>query len=274
LEHHFAPERERTPGTKSNSIFQEISPMQSEATNTLLPLDLPRVIPIIEGKHIYTFYFRRITQGDYEKYFSNIYFAQRNDGSDRINIQDLNTAAVTLFEETVDRVEGYAGDFTTRPGWQAKIPPSHSLKVGWKLVEVAAVPLDDERPIDPDRMEVALDAVWSRTEAGNQVTMFKGLKHFFSPPSLEDKRRFYRAGSMSKIVGGNRKGTTVNATRHALLIELYDKLIISVDGYSVAGKTVEKDQIKSWMDAVHKVYAVQELFAGNEVAVEEPVEQK
>jgi hypothetical protein len=234
----------------------------------LLPLDQPRVIVLVDGKHSYTFNFHRITQEEYQRYFAAIYVAQRNEDGDLVTTQDLNTAAVTLFEETIDSVSGYAGDFTSRPGWKAKIPPSHSLRAGWKLVEVAAVPPSDDSPIDPERMEVVLDALWSRTNVSDQVTVFKGLKHFFAPPSLEDKRRFYRAGSMSKVVGGDRKGTTIKASRHALLLELYDKLVLDVDGYSVAGKPIEKDQIKMWMDGVHKVYAVQELFSRSEVKTE------
>lgn len=229
----------------------------------MLPLDEPRVIAIKDGKFTYSFFFRRITRDDWERFFDGIYSTSRQEQKAQVNTIDLSTAGIELVESTIIKVEGYAAGFdTSKPGWQQKIPPRHSGPLSWILRSVVPSQAESDSPFDPERQEVRLDAAWSQTAAGPQITMYKGLVHWFLAPTAEDKRRYYRALSVSKVIGGTRTGTTIHPSRHRVLIELYDKLIHSVEGYSAAGKSLGTDRegIKREMDAYHKTQAVIALF--------------
>jgi hypothetical protein len=242
--------------------------MEAEKSNALLPLDEPRVLAIREGKFVYKFTFNRITEADWRRCFDGIYYASRNDGKSEVQTLDMNTAGIELVESTLARVEGYARSLTTREDF-AKIKPVHANTVAWMLRVVSASTEESEKPFDPENIEVRIDALWSQTEPGDAVTLFKGLVHRFAVPSVEHKRRFYRAGASSKIVGGSRNGTTIHGNRHGVLIDLYNQLILAVEGYSVGGRPLESpEQIQREMDAYHKTIAVQQLFIGGEPAGE------
>ncbi len=232
-------------------------------TSNLLMLDEPRVIALVDGKFTYTFKFSRILQSDWEKYFSGIRFTSRNVDKAEETVLDLETAGIELFESKLQSVKGYRGDFTSRPGWQSKILPRHANVVSWTLRAVVPSERESDQPFDPERIEVLLDAVWSVTNPGAETTQFQGLIHRFSAPTAEHKRRFYRAGSTSRVVGGSRNGTTEHALRHRVLFELYDLLILEVEGYGVSGRPLQDAaEIRREMDGYHKVKAVEQLFVG------------
>jgi hypothetical protein len=241
--------------------------MEAEAlstTPTLLMLDEPRVIALRDGKHTFTFYFRRIMASDWDAYFNGIYSSSRNEGGAKINTDDVNTAAIELFESTLTKVEGYAKALTRREDFW-KVLPRHSLPVSWLLRNVATSSEVSDDPPDAELVEVRIDALWSQLTPGAETTAFKGLIHRFSPPTAAHKKRVMRSGAMSKIVGGSRQGITIYSTRHRLMVEIYDQLIQSVDGYGVAGKPLESvEQIRREMDSYHKVEAVLNLFGGAE----------
>ena len=47
-----------------------------------------------------------------------------------------------------------------------------------------------------------------------------------------------------------------------MLVDFYDQLIASVEGYTLRGQPLASaDQIRAEMDAAHKVIAVEQLFA-------------
>jgi hypothetical protein len=49
--------------------------------------------------------------------------------------------------------------------------------------------------------------------------------------------------------------------KHKLMLELYDQLIQSVEGYGIAGKPLEGvEQIRREMDGYHKTEAIAQLF--------------
>jgi hypothetical protein len=254
----------------------EATSVQAEAattntnTNALLPLDSPRVISIRDGKFTYTFHFARITQADWELYFNSIYWTSKNDGASQVQTFDVDTPGIELFERKLIKAEGYAGaELKKEDFW--KIPPRHSSPVAWLLRTCAVADEGEDQPFNPELVEVRLNALWSVLPGDTSPTMFKGLVHRFAPPSPEQKKRVYRAGAMSKIVGGSRSGTTVHGSRHKILMELYDQLIQSVDGYS-CGDTAfggvstafgsDRAAIIREMDALHKFTAAQQLFLG------------
>lgn len=242
----------------------EAETLQEKYTAALLPLDEPRVIAIRDGKFTYRFHFSRITQADWEKYFQGIYFTSRYEGKAQVTTLDLDTAGIELFESKLVKAEGYAGDFDTRPGWQKKIPPRHSAPVAWVLRWVQAADLPADRPFDPEVIEVSLDAVWSQAEPASDPVIYKGLLHRFTPPTVEHQRRYFRAKTSSRIVGGSRNGTTVYASTHKTLLELYDQLVISAEGYGISGRALNgADEVRREMDAYHKTQAVTQLFSGS-----------
>jgi hypothetical protein len=228
----------------------------------LLNLDEPRVIALREGKRGYSFHFRRILQSDWLAYFSGFYVASRSEGAAQLNTTDLQTAGIELFESTVTKVIGYSRVLTT-PEEFKKVLPRHSIAAAWLLRTVlVSSATDDEKPLDCDSIEARLDALWSQTTPGDETTMYTGLVHRFAPPTLEQKKKVMRGGAINKVIGGSRKGsTTIYSTKNRLLLDLYDELIQSVDGYAVAGKPLESvEHIRREMDGFHKVEAVAQLF--------------
>jgi hypothetical protein len=238
----------------------------------LLMLDEPRVLVLREGKRDYTFYFRRILQPDWESYFSGFYISSRTEGVAQTNTTDIQTTGIELLESTLTKVVGYSRELTTLEDFK-KILPRHSVPVSGLLSEVYRSDIDDDKPFDCDSVEARIDAMWSKTTPANSNTTYKGLVHRFKPPTIEQKRRYMRGGAVSRV-GGLRKGsTTVYSTRNRLLLELYDQLILSVDGYGVAGKALESvEQIRREMDGYHKAEAVAQLFVTGEARPEGAVE--
>jgi hypothetical protein len=239
---------------------------ETPATSSLLMLDQPRVIPIREGKRDYTFYFRRILQADWEQYFSGLYLSSRNEGVAQLNTTDFNSAGIELFESTLTRVVGYSRELTTPEDFK-KVLPRHSVAVAGLLRSGGISDTEDDAPLDCDSIIALVDAYWSQTidplpGQPGQVTQYKGLLHRFAPPNVEQRKRYMRGGAISKVIGGTRKGsTTVYSLRNKLLLDLYDQLILSVEGYGVAGKPLEgTEQIRREMDAFHKAEAVAQLF--------------
>jgi hypothetical protein len=99
-------------------------------------------------------------------------------------------------------------------------------------------------------------------EQARRNAKFGGLVHRFNPPTAEHKRKYNRAISQTRVIGDARSGTTVFQGRQRLLVEFYDQLIASVEGYALRGQPLASpEQIRAEMDAVHKIVAVQQLFA-------------
>jgi hypothetical protein len=248
--------------TKTGDLSMEA--VAPSTTPILLMLDEPRVIALRDGKHIFTFYFRRISASDWDTYFNGIYSSSRNEGGAQVNTNDVNTAGIELVEFTLVKVQGYSKELN-KPEDFWKILPRHSIPVSWLLRDVSTSHEVSDDPPDAELVETRIDALWSQLGPGAETTAFKGLIHRFSPPTAAHKKKVMRSGAMSKIVGGSRKGITIYSTRHRLMVEIYDELIQSVDGYGVAGKPLEsREQIRREMDSYHKVEAVLNLFGGAE----------
>ena len=71
------------------------------------------------------------------------------------------------------------------------------------------------------------------------------------------------------MVGGSRNGKTQWLGAQATLADLYDELIVSVEGYTVDGAAPDREGIVEFMDTYHKVAAVDVLFAPAAPKVEE-----
>ncbi|HKV94882.1 MAG TPA: hypothetical protein VJW20_20220 [Candidatus Angelobacter sp.] len=223
----------------------------------LLPLDQPRVIAIRDGKFTYTFHFARIGKEDWLTYFRGIDYTSRNTGNGEEITLDADFALTRLAESKLERAEGYPGDFMSKEDWRNKVPLRHLRPAAVQFIDVQQSSVESEKPFDPESIEVTLDAKWSNVG-------YAGLVHRFNPVTVELKRRFFRAGATSRVIGSGRNGTTVHGMRHSVLLDAYDELVQCVDGYSVGGKELrgEKDAILREMDAFHKVKAAEQLFTG------------
>lgn len=247
--------------------------VQSPA-ETLLPLDAPeRLVSFQEAGsgRIFTFTFRRITAKDWEKYFAGIVIESWREEGARVDRVDVRSAQHWLFDECVVRVEGYrlrAVEFMQLPNWKDRVRYGHRLLAVEKIQDVSLSKTPGPEFEDPDFEEVRLDALWGAQQPG-RMKKYVGLVHRFSPLTAEHKRRLDRSLTESRVVGGGRCARTIYPVRQALLVKLYDDLIVNVDGYGVAGREIDGvQQIRQEMDAFHKVAAVQQLFAAPEDAEE------
>jgi hypothetical protein len=230
-----------------------------------IQLDAPRTVSFKAGKNAFTYTFRRITDADWRQYFAGISFITERAGAGRTNRLDVRSSGLDLVEHCLEKVEGYpmrdGSNIMDLADWKQRLPYGHRLKAAELLVDVSLSDVDREYFFEPDIDEVVLDAAWNSAAPGLMTRCF-GLVHRFHPATAEHQRRFNRATSESRVVGGSRAGRTIYPGSQALLIALYDELVVSVDGYGVQGKPLTgADAIKHEMDTFHKVSAVQQLFA-------------
>lgn len=232
----------------------------------LIHLDQPRVISFRDRGVVFSYHFRRVTDGDYRNiYFPGLGFSSEVSNGAVTTRQDLRSPSHALLDAALIKVEGYRmreGELTALPNWKEKLPYGHKDKVADMLLKVNASESDPTEPyyFDPDCQEVRVDALWG-SEAG-KTELFKGLAHRFTPPSSEQQRKFHRASGESRIVGGTRKARTIHAGKHGILADMYDELVISVEGYAVGGSPLTSpQQIAKEMDTWHKVSAITVLFA-------------
>jgi hypothetical protein len=271
--HHSAPVKLRTllrglrdgqgPSPWANKIqsILEGNPMQSE---NLIDLRKPRVIVIEDRGHSYTLTVAPITRKRWIEYFRGIVSTSEFVKGSLTDSFDSSGARLALVNDTLIDADGYLINGVMRvteiDGWKNLIPVSHRVTVGnvLTMVERSA---EDESPIMLGGEVVCLDAVWGRHASG-AMQKVRGLRHTFASPSVEQQRRYSRDKSRSQVIGGSRYGKTRWLGAQATLAELYDELILSVEGYAINGVPLDddRDQIIESMDTYHKVAAAESLF--------------
>jgi hypothetical protein len=231
-----------------------------------IELATPRVIVIEERGKQYRLTLARILKKQWMHYFDGIVSASENQGGKRVDSFDSSSARLDLVEKSLVNAEGYAtadgSPVTAADGWQSLLPLSHRLAAGNTIVSVERAEPSDDEPILLGAEAVYLNAVWSADDKG-VMQKYRGLCHRFKTPNGEQQRRFSRDSSRSRIVGGSRRGKTLWMGPQPVLVELYDELIVSVDGYRVNGVELgtDRDAIVAEMDTYHKVAAADVLFS-------------
>jgi hypothetical protein len=230
--------------------------------SAVLELDGERSVTFRDRGHAYTYTFSRIGSVDWLHYFEGVAITSRREGKNGVvETLDLESAGVDLVESKVVKAEGYAGDFMSDPKWKQCLPFGHVRAAAQLLRDGNISPVDDSQPLNPLKVEVAIDAKWNVSKPG-EMRQFGGLLHRFNPPTAEHKRKYNRAISQTRVIGDARSGITVFQGRQRLLVEFYDQLIASVEGYALRGQPLASpEQIRAEMDAVHKIIAAQQLFA-------------
>lgn len=231
-----------------------------------IELATPRIVAITDRKKLYLLTIGRITKKQWLHYFEGILSTSENQAGKRVDSFDSSSARLELVEQTLINAKGYAtadgSEVTATSGWQQQLPLSHRLAAGNVIVSVQRAEPSDDDPIVLGAEAIYLKTIWSADDSG-QMQEYNGLCHKFKTPNAEQQRRYSRESSKSRIIGGSRKGKTLWLGPQATLVELYDELIVSVDGYQVNGASLgdDRDRIVAEMDTYHKVAAADILFS-------------
>jgi hypothetical protein len=233
--------------------------------NQSIELAGDRVVSFTDRGQPLAYIFRRIEEIDWKQFFNGLVFESEREGNERVDRFDMKTAGLAMVDSCLVDVKGYsfAGDrpLEKKEGWAQHLPYGHRVKAASLLQDVIISRVSREFVIYPDVEEVVIAAKWGYTQPGT-MTQFDGLLHRFAQPTAEHLRRYNRAMSETRVVTTGHSSRTVHAVRQPLLMEMYDQLIQSVDGYQISGQPLGSNimQIRSNMDAAHKVVAVQQLF--------------
>jgi hypothetical protein len=230
-----------------------------------IELRKPRTIVIEEGKQRYTLTIGVIAKQTWLRYFEGIISISENQNGRRVDSFDSSAARLQLVESCLTDAQGYqtadGSSVTAVNDWQKLLPLRHRLAVANTLISVEASANSDDEPLTLGVESVYLDAIWSADEEG-VMRKFHNLCHRFRTPSAEHQRRFSRDASRSRVIGGSRSGKTQWLGAQATLVELYDELIQSVEGYTVDGAPpASREDIVAYMDTYHKVAAADLLFS-------------
>jgi hypothetical protein len=238
-----------------------------------IELKQPRVIGIEDRGQQYSLTIARILKKQWLRYFEGILSTSENQNGKRVDSFDSSAARLALVEECLLTASGYTlpegiTSIDQVEGWKALLPLSHRLGVANAIISVSASESNEDAPIALGQESVYIDAVWSAGDDG-AMRKFKGLRHNFTTPTADQQRHFSRDSSRSRVIGGSRNGKTQWLGAQATLAELYDELIVSVEGYTVDGETPDRETIVEFMDTYHKVAAVDALFAPAAAKVDE-----
>lgn len=231
-----------------------------------IELATPRVIVIEERGKQYRLTIARIAKKMWTHYFDGVVSTSENQAGKRIDSFDSSAARLELVEKNLVNAEGYVtadgSPVTAAVGWQALLPLSHRLAAGNAIVSIDRAEPTDDDPIMLGAESVYLNAIWSADDKG-VMQKYRGLCHRFKTPDGDQQRRYSRDSSRSRVIGGSRKNKTVWLGPQATLVELYDELILSVEGYQVNGVDLgaDREAIVAEMDTYHKVAAADVLFS-------------
>ena len=258
----------------------EQSAEQSQATEQLLPLDLPeRAIVLGSGSHKTTHFFRRLKDKDREGFSSRVDIEVEQRDGEMIRTINIQSAALWLYRNAIVRVEGYRLEdgrpLSEVPNWKERIPRAHAIRAANLLTSVSFSRPEFGTVIGGEGDLVVLDAVWTADDSGAGTRKYSGLKHYFGSVSADQQRRFDRTRNRAFILGDRRRGRTIIPSSQSLFASLYDELIQRVEGYSVGGRPLEgREEIVREMDGFHKSAAAQGLFESDiDESAEEGSEQ-
>jgi len=229
-----------------------------------LELSEPRRIRLHDRSHAFTIICRRLEPADWAVFFGATSMSSEQRGAERISISDFDTPRAMLAERVITSAEGYKVEgeveLTSLPNWVTRLPLGHRQMIGAQLAGARVSEAGDLMILSEGEC-ITIDSPWSIDAETGKMVAYQGLQHRLKTPSAEHQRRYNRASSRSIIVGGGRNGRTIYPGSQDVLVELYDELIMSVDGYSWKGLPVSGvPQIRDTMDGWHKFTVAQALF--------------
>lgn len=263
---------ESETSTGTNVAEQGIATSDRE----LLPLDLAERIVVLrvgESGSLRRHVFRRLERADVDIFYSALMMARQRRGQTVEDEVDVGSAELKLYERTIVKVEGYGlsdgRDLMELPNWKDRIPGGQRIRAVDLLMKVTKSTASGEELLDPECDVVSLDACW--TEKEGSMSWYRGLIHRFTPPTVLHWKKFnvYRTRSVA-IPGSRGHVRTDYPKMDGLLGDLYDELIVSVDGYSFGGSALtDRMTIVAQMNRFHKISAVSALFDKSDEAPEE-----
>lgn len=252
-----------------------------ETKAELLPLDLAERTVVLRAREtgsLRRHFFRRIDRADVDSYYAAMVVASERRGQMVEDEIDLGTAELKLYERAVLRVEGYkltdGRDLMELANWKDRVPGGHRIRAVDLLMKVSKSQSAGEQLLDPECDVVALDACWS--ERDGSMLWYRGLIHRFTPPTLVHWKKINSRRTRSIAIGGSRSQKTIYPNLDGMLGDLYDQLIVSVEGYGISGAAItDHSAITAQMDRFHKIAAASALFdrgSSDEASAEEVAE--
>lgn len=213
-------------------------------------------------------YFRLPSFDDWYEYHKKRNFMGLSRGKDTFEFSNvMQEEDLAFWESLIVRVEGYkAGDsdLMVAINWKEKVPVQHKLESLTTFLafareeEPSSALVTSEDGFDVDA-ETSCELKFSVIQNGEEYF----VTHFFKTPETSDYVKFNRITSRLQLVRTKQKG--VQEMRQPAdirpFVEMYDKLIVKVDGYTFDG--VDVMDVADWktkIDSNHKKEAVRELF--------------
>jgi hypothetical protein len=241
------------------------------SSSELLPLDAAErvvALKVRDSDTVRRHIFRRIERADVDAYFAATTVVTQRSGQTVENEIDIGSAELKLYERAAVRVEGYGLDdgrnLMDLPNWKNRVPGGHRIRAVDLLMKVMKSAGSRDLVINAEYDVVSLDAMWNEGAAGS-MNWYRGLLHRFTPPTDEHWRKFNNFKTRSVAVGGSRAQKTIYPKLDGVLSDMYDVLIVSVDGYAFHGAPLaNRATIVAQMDRFHKIAAVAALFDKSE----------
>ncbi len=229
------------------------NPEHGISAGNLFPLDTPEfAVRIRSGEKIFRHVFRRATAADWEACRNNLPDETTNGGEcEAVNSDREDAADLLLYERIILRVEGYLtrdGRVPQQlPNWPNCIPLEHRLcaiRNWWQCFGQI-----DKRTFQAVKDNTVCFIITRDETEGDPLRDYEcfGVAHHFRGPNADHVRRFLSAAS-----------TFGHSTR--ILVPLYDELVVSAEGYSIAGLPIAPEQLRGEMLPYHKAFAVLALF--------------
>lgn len=200
---------------------------------------------------------------DYLKQRGFIGYSKGRDTFEFSNVMQEEDAE--FWGKLVTRVEGYkyqGKDIMDLPNWKELIPIRHKLEVIGGFLSFSKVDTPDEDKISSDE---GLDLSDSLGSTVKFWTVFNGdeinLTFNFAVPQTSDYVKYNRMATKTQMVRTKQRNVSAikSPVKLDVYLELFDKLILSVEGY----KFNKESSWKLEVPVYHKREAVRELFGAS-----------
>ena len=228
----------------------------------LLPLDVPeRVVSwraVDEGGVIRRHILRPSAKEDAKNFYRTR--TPKLEQSEAQRERAARRALLDLYAALALRAEGYkltgGADLMTHEDWKQLIPEADRYLAALLVMRVAKFETDAAQEIDPECEVIRVAALWGEKTPGDMLP-FGPLAHYLARLSAEDEAAMDDDFTRHVAVRGSRNNETIPALREAVLMKWYDRQIIRVEGYSLAGRTLDSPrEAAEHMDPFHKIAAM------------------
>lgn len=225
--------------------------------------------PNSDKPHIVHHRLRRPTIGELQDREKMLSLELVESGREEQIITNEEAANANLWDKIVTDVKGYKGfdDWKSIAATEkASVRPSHkSMAIRAMYLGGATIVSDDE--------EVSLTANnWTirQTIGADSDNPLYEIFHTLREPSQIEQEKFKRNSSKTSFIRGSKNPRTKIAQDLRAFVELYDALILSVTGATVAGKSWEENHPQgfvSMIDPIWKRMVVQTLMSTIDAAL-------